>query len=56
MPEESEVETAEDQNNENIYYQPFPKSASEEREIYADYDGCHHQYIKHNKCLSAHFN
>jgi hypothetical protein len=38
MPEESEVESPEHQDNANIHGQPFPESVSEEREIYTDYD------------------
>jgi hypothetical protein len=33
MPEESQVESSEHQDNANIRYQPFPESVSEEREI-----------------------
>jgi hypothetical protein len=33
MPEESQVESCEHQDNANIRYQPFPESVSEEREI-----------------------
>jgi hypothetical protein len=35
-PEESQVESYEHQDNANIHYQPFPKSISEEPEIYTD--------------------
>jgi hypothetical protein len=54
-PEESQVESCEDKNNANIHGQPFPESVSEEREIYTDYDGCHHHPVKHDSYLSAHF-
>jgi hypothetical protein len=55
MPEESRVEGCEHQDNANIHCQPFPESISEEREIYANYDGCHRHYVKHDNSLSAHF-
>jgi hypothetical protein len=54
--EESEVESSEHQDNANIHCQPFPESASEERDIYTDYDGCHRHRVKHSSYLSAHFN
>jgi hypothetical protein len=53
--EESEVECSEHQDNADIHCQPFPKSVSEERDIYADYDGCHRHRVKHSSYLSAHF-
>jgi hypothetical protein len=55
MPEESEVECCEHQDNANIHYQPFPESLSEEREIYTHYNGCHRQHVNHGSYLSAHF-
>jgi hypothetical protein len=54
-PEESQVESCEHQDNANIRCQPFPELVSEEHEIYADYDGCHHYPVKHDRYLSAHF-
>jgi hypothetical protein len=39
MPEESEIEGCEHEDNANIHYQPFPEPVSEEQEIYGDYDG-----------------
>ena len=54
-PEESEIKSAEYQDNANVHCQPFPKSVSEKQEIYADYDGCHRHHVKHYCCLSAHF-
>jgi hypothetical protein len=53
--EESQVESCEHQDNANIHCQPFPKSVSEEHEIYTDYDGCHRHPVKHASYLSAHF-
>lgn len=53
--EESQVESAEHQDNADIHYQPFPESVSEEREIDADDDGDHRHHIKHDSDLSAHF-
>lgn len=46
-PEESQVESYEDQDDANIHYQPFPESISEEHEIYSDYKGCHRHRVKH---------
>jgi hypothetical protein len=54
MPEESQVESGEDQDNANIRYQPFPESVSEEHEIYSNDDGCHRHHVKHDSHLSAH--
>jgi len=54
-PEESKVEGYEDQDNANIHCQPFPESVSEERDIYADYDGYHRHHVKHDSYLSTHF-
>jgi hypothetical protein len=56
MPEESQVESCEHQNDANIHRQPFPESASEEPEIYADDDGRHRRHVKQDGCLSAHSN
>jgi hypothetical protein len=55
MPEESQVESSEHQNNANIHCQPFPELVSEEHEIYTDYDGCHRHHVKHYSYVSAHF-
>jgi hypothetical protein len=54
-PEESQVESCEHQDNAYIHCQPFPKSVSEEREIYSDDDGYHRHSVKHYSYLSAHF-
>ena len=53
-PEEFKVESSEHQDNANIHCQPFPKSVSEEPEIYTDYDGYHRHHVKHYSYLSAH--
>ena len=55
MPEESEVESSEQQDNANICCQSFPQSISEERDIYTDNDGYHRQHVEHDSYLSAHF-
>jgi len=55
MPEESQVESREHQDNANIHCQPFPESVSEEHEVYADYDGCQRHHVKNDSYLSAHF-
>lgn len=55
MPQESQVERCEHQDDSNIHCQPFPESVSEEHEIYTDYDGCHRHHVKHDSYLSAHF-
>jgi hypothetical protein len=55
MPQESQVESSEHQDDSNIHCQPFPESVSEEQQIYTDYDGCHRQNVKHGSYLSAHF-
>jgi hypothetical protein len=54
MPEESQVESYEHQDNADIHYQSFPESVSEEDEIYTHYDGCHRHHVKHVSYLSAH--
>jgi hypothetical protein len=54
-PQESQVERYEHQDDPNIHRQPFPESVSEEREIYADYDGCHRYHVKRDSYLSTHF-
>lgn len=54
MPEESKVESPEHQDNADIHCQPFPEPVSEEREIHADYDGCHRHNVKRDSCLSTH--
>jgi hypothetical protein len=54
-PKESQVESCEHQDDANIHYQPFPESASEEHEIYTDYDAYHRHHVKHDSYLSAHF-
>jgi hypothetical protein len=54
-PEESQIESCEHQDNANIHCQPFPKSVSEEHEIYTDYDGYHRHHVKHDSYLFAHF-
>jgi hypothetical protein len=46
MPQESEVERREHEDDSNIHRQPFPESVSEEHDIYTDYDGCHRQHVK----------
>src|SRR5579863_3655703 len=56
MPQESQVERCEHQDDSNIHCQPFPESVPEEHEIYTDYDGCHRHHVKHASYLSAHFN
>jgi len=48
MPEESEVESYEHQDNADIHSQPFPESVSEKQEIYTDNRGCHRHYVKHD--------
>jgi hypothetical protein len=55
MLEESQVESGEYQDNANIRYQPFPKTVSEERKIYADDDGYHHHRVKQASYSPAHF-
>ena len=55
MPEESQIESCEYQNNANIHYQPFPDSVSEEHEIDTDYNGYHRGYVKYDSDVSAHF-
>jgi hypothetical protein len=55
MPEESEVEGGEDQDDANIRYQPFPESVSEEGEIYTDDDGYHCHRVKDANYPTARF-
>jgi hypothetical protein len=47
-PEESQVESGEDQDNTNVDRQPFPESVSEEQDIDTDDDGCHRHHAKHD--------
>jgi hypothetical protein len=54
MPEESDVESCEHQDNANIHCQPFPESVSEEPEIYTDYNGCHGHQVKRDSYLPGH--
>jgi hypothetical protein len=54
MPEESQIKSCEYQHDADIHDQPFPKSVSEEPEIYPDYDGCHRQHVKNCDDLSVH--
>jgi hypothetical protein len=54
-PEESEVESYENQDYANIHCQPFPAPVSEEREIYTDDDGYHRHHVKPDSYVSAHF-
>ncbi len=55
MPEESQIESYEHQDNANIRHQSFPELVSEEQEIYTDYDGGHRHHVKHYSYLPAHF-
>ena len=55
MPEESQIESREHQDNADIHHQSLPDSVSEERDIQADYDGYHRQCVKRCGYLSAHF-
>jgi hypothetical protein len=55
MPEESQIESSEHQDNANIHCQPFPELVSEEHEIYTDYDGGHRHHVKDYSYLSTHF-
>jgi hypothetical protein len=55
VPEESQVESCEHQNNTDIRDQPLPESISEEHDIYADYDGYHGRHVKRGGYLFAHF-
>ncbi len=54
MPQESQVERCEHQDDSNIRYQPFPEAVSEEHDIYTDDDGCHGHHVKYASYLSAH--
>jgi len=53
--EKSQVESSEHQDDADIHHQSFPESISEERKIYADYNGCHHHRVEHPNYPSAHF-
>jgi hypothetical protein len=55
MPEESEVDSREHQNNANVYYQSFPESVSEERDIHADNDDYHCHHVKSDGDCFTHF-
>ena len=54
MPEESQIECCEHQDNANVRGKPFPESISEEREIHSDYDGYHSEHVQRDCDLSAH--
>src|SRR5438067_8952485 len=55
MPQESQVESCEHQDDSNIHCQSSPEVVFEEREIYADNDGYHGHGVKHESYRSAHF-
>jgi hypothetical protein len=50
----SQIESGKHQDDADIDYQPFPELASEELEIYTDYDDHHRHHVKHDSHLSAH--
>ena len=50
--EESKIESCKHQDNADVDCQPFPESASEEQEIYTDYDGYHRCHVK-RECYSS---
>ena len=53
--QKSKVESCEHQDDTDVHHQPFPKSVSEEHEIYSDYDGYHRHHVEHDSYMSAHF-
>jgi hypothetical protein len=55
MPEESQIEGRKHQDNADIHDQPYPEPVSEEREIHADYDGDHRQYVQRRGYPALHF-
>ncbi|HEV2561932.1 MAG TPA: hypothetical protein VGT78_07305 [Rhizomicrobium sp.] len=46
MPEESQIESREHQDNADIHDQPFPETVSKECEVESDDRGNHRQHIK----------
>jgi hypothetical protein len=55
MPEESQVEGGEDQDDADIREQPFPKSISEKRDIDTNDDGDHHYRVQRAGYPAARF-
>jgi hypothetical protein len=55
MPEESQVEGGEHQDDANIRYQTFPKAVPEERDIYSNDDSYHHYRVKYARYPSVQF-
>ena len=55
MPEESQVESSEYQDDADIHHSSSPESVSEERDIHTDYNGCHHDTVKHASYVFVHF-
>jgi hypothetical protein len=53
--EEIQIESREQQDNANIYDQPFPESIPQEHEIHADDDGYHRRHVKRYNYRSTHF-
>jgi hypothetical protein len=47
MPEESQVESSENQDNANIHHQTLPEPVSKKPDIYTDDNGCHRHPVKH---------
>jgi hypothetical protein len=48
VPQESQVESRDHQDNADVRYQPWPELMPEEQQIYDDDAGCHHQNTKHD--------
>jgi hypothetical protein len=55
MPEESQVESSEHQNDADVHHQPFPETVSEDHEIDTDDNNYHRHHVKHDNYLPAHF-
>jgi hypothetical protein len=55
MPEESEVEGGEYQDDADVGDQALPKTISEEQDVDGDDDGCHYYHIKHASYSRAGF-
>jgi hypothetical protein len=54
VTEESEVERYEDQDDAGVDGQPLQCVASEEHDVDADNDSCHHDHVERGSCRASH--
>jgi len=46
--QEPQIERHENHDNSDVYYQPFPKTLPEEKDVHADHNGYHREDVKHD--------